>query len=434
MRRDIVPAGAESLSYEIREIVIIANQLEKMGLKLIHENIGDPVAKGEVVTGWIKDVLKNLIDDDKSWGYCDTQGVLKTREFVANRTNQEGGIQITPNDVYFFNGIGDAIAKIFGFLKREARVIGPSPAYSTHSSAEAAHSGYEHLTYNLNPDKDWEPDVDEIYNKAKYNDSIAGILVINPGNPTGAVVKAEKLRRICEIAEELDLFVICDEIYSDIIYPSVERTKLANVIGNACGISLNGISKQVPWPGSRCGWIEVYNNKKDKEFQKYIDTILKAKRLEVCSTTMPQMSIPLILGDPRYKEHLINRAKKYEKRAKEASKIFSGMEGVRLIEPRGAFYMTVIFDNKTLNNGQTLNIENESIRKRIEELCAQKNIENDKRFVYYLLGATGIISVPLTGFYSKIKGMRLTLLEEDDNKRVEIFETIRSKIIEYIGK
>ncbi|HQH30135.1 MAG TPA: aminotransferase class I/II-fold pyridoxal phosphate-dependent enzyme, partial [Spirochaetota bacterium] len=263
MRREIVPAGAESLSYEIREIVIIANQLEKMGLKLIRENIGDPVAKGEIVTGWIKDMLKNLIEDDKSWGYCDTQGVLQTREFVANRTNQEGGIQITPNDVYFFNGIGDAIAKIFGFLKREARVIGPSPAYSTHSSAEAAHSGYEHLTYNLNPDKDWEPDVDEIYNKAKYNDSIAGILVINPGNPTGAVVKAEKLRRICEIAEELDLFVICDEIYSDIVYPSVERIKLSNVIGNACGISLNGISKQVPWPGSRCGWIEVYNNKKD---------------------------------------------------------------------------------------------------------------------------------------------------------------------------
>jgi len=434
MRREIVPAGAESLSYEIREIVIIANQLEKMGLKLIHENIGDPVAKGEVVTGWIKDVLKNLIENDKSWGYCDTQGVLKTREFIANRTNQEGGIQITPNDVYFFNGIGDAIAKIFGFLKREARVIGPSPAYSTHSSAEAAHSGYEHLTYNLNPDKDWEPDVDEIYNKAKYNDSIAGILVINPGNPTGAVVKSDKLRRICEIAEELDLFVICDEIYSDIIYPSVERTKLSNVIGDACGISLNGISKQVPWPGSRCGWIEVYNNKKDKEFQKYIDTILKAKRLEVCSTTMPQMSIPLILGDTRYKDHLINRAKKYEKRAKEASNIFSGIEGVRLIEPKGAFYMTVIFDNKTLNNAQTLNIENELIRKRIEELCAQKNIENDKRFVYYLLGATGIISVPLTGFYSKIKGMRLTLLEEDDNKRVEIFETIRNKIIEYIKK
>ena len=264
MRRDIVPVGADSLNYEIREIVGVANELKKMGVTLYHENIGDPIAKGEKVPAWIKQIVKDLIDNDLSWGYCDTQGVLATRQFLADKTNSEGGIQITANDIYFFNGLGDAIAKNFGFLKREARVIGPTPAYSSHSSAEAAHSGYEHLTYSLDPKNDWQPNVDEIYNKAKYNDSIAGILVLNPGNPTGAVVRKDILKRICEIAEELDLYVVCDEIYSEIVYDPAERVKLATVIGDACGISLNGISKQVPWPGSRCGWIEVYNKKKDK--------------------------------------------------------------------------------------------------------------------------------------------------------------------------
>ena len=59
MRRDIVPAGADSLSYEIREIVVIAEKLEKLGLKLTYENIGDPIAKGEKVVPWIKEEIKN---------------------------------------------------------------------------------------------------------------------------------------------------------------------------------------------------------------------------------------------------------------------------------------------------------------------------------------------------------------------------------------
>ena len=107
--------------------------------------------------------------------------------------------EISDDDIVFFNGLGDAVAKIFGFLKREARIIGPSPAYSTHSSAEAAHSGYSHLTYELDPDNGWMPDLEDIENKIKYNDAIAGILIINPDNPTGAVYPRKILEQIVDI-------------------------------------------------------------------------------------------------------------------------------------------------------------------------------------------------------------------------------------------
>ncbi|MBN2544531.1 MAG: pyridoxal phosphate-dependent aminotransferase [Spirochaetes bacterium] len=434
MRREIIPDGADSLTYEIREIVIIANELKKLGLELIYENIGDPVAKGEKIEPWIKNEMKKLIENDYSWAYCDTQGVKETREYLAELTNKEGGVQITENDIYFFNGLGDAVAKVFGFLKREARVIGPTPAYSTHSSAEAAHSGYEHLTYNLLSEKNWQPDVDEIFNKAKYNDSIAGILIINPGNPTGAVMPRKTLKQICEIAEELDLFIIADEIYSELVYSTAERVKLSTVIGNkVCGISLRGISKEIPWPGSRCGWMEVYNKDKDKQFKKYIDTILSAKRLEVCSTTMPQMAIPNIFKNPLYEIHKKNRRQKYEDRAKQLVEIFKDAKGIKLIPPQGAFYVTALFDENLLNNDQKLEIKNQTIKSKIDELCSQKHIEFDKRFVYNLLGSTGIITVPLTGFYSKKHGIRFTLLEEDDKKREFIFTTIRDKMLEYIN-
>ena len=72
------------------------------------------------------------------------------------------------------------------------------------------------------------------------------------------------------------------------------------MIGDVPAISMSGISKEMPWPGSRCGWIEVYNADKDPMFAKYVTSILHAKMVEVCSTTLPQQVIPRIIGDPRY--------------------------------------------------------------------------------------------------------------------------------------
>ncbi len=165
MRRNIVHVGSGQLTYEIREIVAVANELEELGVNITWENIGDPIAKGEKMPQWIKDIIIDLVSQDATYGYVATKGVKATQKFLANHVNQRGGCQITDDDIVFFNGLGDAVAKIFGFLKREARVIGPSPAYSTHSSAEAAHSGYNHLTYELDPDNNWMPDLEDIENE-----------------------------------------------------------------------------------------------------------------------------------------------------------------------------------------------------------------------------------------------------------------------------
>ncbi len=200
MRRNIVHEGSEQLTYEIREIVAIAMKLQRLGIDIIWENIGDPIQKGETLPEWIKTIVSDLVSRDKSYGYIATQGVPETRQFLAEQVNRRGGCQVTMDDIVFFNGVGDAVNKIFGFLKREARVIGPSPAYSTHSSAEAAHSGYEHLSYDLDPDRNWMPDLTDLENKIRYNDSIAGMLLINPDNPTGAVYPRALLEEIVEIA------------------------------------------------------------------------------------------------------------------------------------------------------------------------------------------------------------------------------------------
>ncbi len=432
MRRNIVHAGAGSLSYEIREIVAVAREVRSLGLDITWENIGDPIEKGELPPDWIRDVVRRLVDDRRSWGYCDTAGVPEVRAWLAERVNsREGGVQISSDDIMFFNGLGDAVAKIYGFLRREARILGPSPAYSTHSSAEAAHSGYNHVTYELDPYNGWMPDVDDIRKKVKYNDSIAGILLLTPDNPTGAVYPRDLLEEIAEIARQNDIFIITDEIYAHIVYNGNPRLHLSQWIGDVPALALRGISKEYPWPGSRCGWLEVLNKDKDENFATYTKSLLAAKRLEVSSTTLPQMSIPHVMGDARYEGHLRRREALFEARANEAASYFEDCDAVVVNKPGGAFYFTVMFKEGVLNNRQTLRIENGKVRNLIEEWV--KNVAPDKRFVYYLMGATGIVVVPLTGFQCSHDGFRVTLLESDDAKRRWIFQTLRDSIDTYLA-
>ncbi len=431
MRRNILHVGARSLKYEIREIVGGANEIQELGREITWENIGDPVQKGEAPPGWIRRIVSELIDEARSWAYCDTQGVAHVREFLASEVNRRDGVRVTPDDIMFFNGLGDAVAKVYGFLSREARILGPSPAYSTHSSAEATHSGYEHVTYALDPRNGWLPDLSDIRNKVRYNDSIAGILLLSPDNPTGAVYPREMLEEIASIAREHDVFIIADEIYAHIVYNGQGRLHMSEWIGDVPGIAMRGISKEYPWPGARCGWLEILNQHKDVAFSRYVQSLLAAKRLEVSSTTLPQLSIPLVMGDPRYPEHLARREAMFAERADEAVTALEGCEHVVVNKPGGAFYFTVMFEDGVLNDGQRLRIENPDVARAVERMV--EGVEPDKRFVYFLMGALGIVVVPLTGFQCSHHGFRATLLEADDEKRAWIFASLREAIDEYVA-
>ncbi|HUJ18412.1 MAG TPA: pyridoxal phosphate-dependent aminotransferase [Nitrospirota bacterium] len=430
MRNNIVSPGADELKYEIREIVAVAKEFGRLGIEVIWENIGDPVQKGEKIPGWIKDIVIEASREDMTYAYSPTKGLEATREFLAQLANTNGKVRITKEDIIFFNGLGDAISKIYGQLRREYRVIGPSPAYSTHSSAEAAHAGAEYISYNLDPRNLWYPDLSDLRMKVKYNPAISGIQIINPDNPTGAVYPKEVLQEIVAIAREYDLFIVCDEIYINMAYNGKRAVPLAEVIGDVCGISMKGISKELPWPGSRCGWIEVYNQKEDPVFAKYVKSILDDKMLEVCSTTLPQKVIPTIFGDKRFPGHVEQRNKRYERRSNVAYDLLKDIKGIVVNRTNGAFYMTVMFEESALNGRQSLPVKDKAVKDLVEKIT--DNVALDKRFVYYLLATTGICVVPLTGFNCSLKGFRITLLENDEARFEQIFRTVREKIIEYL--
>jgi aspartate/methionine/tyrosine aminotransferase len=432
MRQHLLSEGANELSYEIREIVKKAEQIKNLGKEIQWENIGDPIQKNHLIPDWMKQIIADLSMQNDTYSYCPSKGILETRQFLAELTNLRQGTQITPDDICFFNGLGDAIAKVYQYITPTSRIIGPSPAYSTHSSAEAAHASHEPLTYTLDPNNKWYPDLDDLYNKVKYNPNVVGILIINPDNPTGMVYPLETLKRIVAIAKEFNLFLICDEIYINITYNGARAYALSEVIEDVPGIAMKGISKELPWPGARCGWMEYYNRSKDADFNRLCQAIDNAKMIEVCSTKLPQLAIPKILGDDRFKAYREETNQRIGKRSKLISDIFKTVPQLTFNETFGAFYNTIIFREGTLKLHQKIKIADARISALVEEWTAQE-MPHDKRFVYYLLGAKGVCVVPISSFCSELQGFRVTLLEENEESLIKTFTAIRDGIVEYLG-
>jgi aspartate/methionine/tyrosine aminotransferase len=432
MRTDLVNPSAGKLTYEIRNIVNVAEKLQKHGVKINWENIGDPIVKGEVIPDWMKEIVAREAMNNDTYGYCHTRGVLETREFICSMTNRRGGAQITTEDIIFFNGLGDAIAKIYGVLNPQTRILMASPSYTTHSSAESAHAHSPAICFSLDPDNGWHPDLKEIRALVKANPQLAGIMIINPDNPTGMVYPVETLKGIVAIAKEYDLFIIADEVYNNIVYNGETTVPISDVIGDVPAIAMKGISKELPWPGSRCGWIEVYNYGRDERFQNYVNAILNQKMNEVCSTTLPQKTIPAIMQHPEYPKYLAERTASYEKMSNITYNFLKEVPGLMVNRTNGAFYMAVAFKDGLLNNRQSLPIENTEIRELVEGLVNAPGVAPDKRLVYYILACTGICIVPLSSFNTPLQGFRVTLLEKDAAECERIYRTLAAKIGEYL--
>lgn len=430
MRTDIVHPGADKLRYEIREIVDVAKRVRDAGIPIIWENIGDPVARGEVPPAWLKKIVADAAKEDLIFAYSPSKGLDETREYIAHERNLEGGIQITADDILFFNGLGDGISHLYRNLNPRARILGPDPAYPTHSSAEAAHSGKPHITYRLDPENGWKPDLADMEKKIRAHKDIVGILIVNPDNPTGFVYPQKTIRAIVALAKKYNLFLISDEIYSNLAYAGSDMRKLASVIDSVPGIAMRGISKEFPWPGARCGWIEFYNRDKDKNFDRYARSIVDSKTLEVCSTTLPQRVLPKVMGDRRYYPYLAERTRNYQRRAQYAHDVLSKIPGVIIHKPYGAFYMTCVFKNGVLNKKQSLPMK--GILKKHIDSCLT-GATPDKRFVYHLLASTGICVVPLSsGFNSSLHGFRFLLLEPNDAKFKKTINTIAKGMADYL--
>jgi aspartate/methionine/tyrosine aminotransferase len=475
MQKALLAKYIQPIQYGIREIVQKGKQMEAVGFPVNWENIGDPVHKGMTMPQWMLEVIGRQVGRSESFAYCDSKGTESTRTFLADKTNRLGGVQIGPEDITFFNGLGDAITTLYRLLSPGVKVIQPSPAYPAHTSAERLRLGAEPLTYACDPQRGWRPDVQDLREKVRANPDVMAILVVNPDNPSGAVHAREDLEAIVEVAREFDLVLIADEIYEHVVFDGV-MTRLAEVIGpDVCGIAMKGISKEFPWPGARCGWVEVYNRWCEAServgFDAYCTRVDKTKMSEVCSTTLPQLVIPEIMQDERYPALLASRNEQYRQRMEVLQAGLSGLEGWTISRGGGGFYAVITMDSSgTLASSSldALSMEADvsllmsperralfkgwrTDAKTDAEMDAKTNAEKyaetdaepsserkglltDHLLTDYLLAGFGICAVPLSAFNSPHIGFRITLLEADEVVFEEMVSRLREALASYQPK
>jgi aspartate/methionine/tyrosine aminotransferase len=439
MRRSIAREDVYLMRYAIREIVDVMQKLSEIDpeYRFVKENIGDPIAKGWPVPAFVKDVLIEEIQrkDNAAFGYSHSRGNPAVRKWVV-----EYAKRFSPNcvldyeNVLFTNGLGSAIAALYHMLPRGTRILQPAPCYPSHASMESFAAGEEPLLYNLNPANKWQPDLDQIENQIKKHPEIAGILVINPNNPTGAVYSQDIVEKIIRIAETNQLMVISDEIYFRMIYNDRKHVHLSELAARRIPlVVMKGLSKDVPWPGSRCGWIEFHNTDIDPNYRSYAEAVKKRILLEVCATTMPQTVIPKIYDHPAYEDWLQHNNASLQANGNRIAELLSTASALDVHQPDGAFYMMPLFKKGTLNQRQTLPIRNAKARAFIESEVSKPDTPLDKRFTYYLLASTGICMVPASGFNCTEPGFRLTTLERNPELRDDTYQRLSKAVTDYVN-
>ncbi|MCA1808105.1 MAG: pyridoxal phosphate-dependent aminotransferase [Lentisphaerae bacterium] len=439
MRAKISNLNAGLMRYGIREMVELTQQIAARDpqFKFIGENIGDPLEKGWEVPRFLRELLHAVVDGDqkRAFGYTHSRGDLAARIWVAeNARRQAPASRLDPEHVLFANGLGGAISILYRCMGQGARILQPNPGYPAHISSESFFAGAASLGYHLDPASNWEPDLDHIEAQLRSHPEIAGILLINPNNPTGTVCRKPVLESLVDLAERHGLLLISDEVYFRLVYNGGRHVHLAELAaGRAPLVVMRGVSKDVPWPGSRCGWMEFHNLDLDDEYRRFFEVVKRPLMLEVCATTMPQAVVPQIYSHPEYPVWLEKYTRELEANANSVYDLLAAVRGLNVTRIQGAFYMLSSFDQGALNGRQSLPVKNPEARAYLEGLLALPGVPPDKRFAYYLLAATGICVVPASDFDSPYPGFRITTLDRDPRRRDATYRILAQSVTDYLA-
>ncbi len=354
-------AGVE---YAIRDIVSEATKLEKQGKKIDYLNISDPVQYGFQPPDNVKEALIKAIKQGENY-YAPSEGLLELREAIAKK-EKDKGLAVTSDDILVTNGISEGLDMVISSIVEEGdEVLLPGPYYPPYASYVRLHGGIpvEFAVDMINS----TPDIDDI--RSKITSKTVAICLISPNNPTGVVFNEKALKELVDIANENDLYIICDEIYDQIVYDE-KFVGIGKVASNSPVILLNGFSKVHLMTGWRIGYI-AFNN--SPQLEQIREALPKLARVRICSNLPVQhAAIESLRGPQEYVSEFVSELKK---RRDLVVKRLNSMPGLSCSNPKGAFYaFPKIEHNK---------------------------YDTDKEFVLELLNSKGVLTVHGSGFGTK---------------------------------
>lgn len=231
------------------EVLARARELERQGKSVIHLEIGEP--DFGTPAHIVEEAVKALRNGATHYG--PSAGLPETREAIARYVSETRGVDVTPDWVVVTPGAKPIMFfAIFALVDPGDEVIYPNPGFPIYESV-IRFVGAKPVPIVLREENGFRVDVNEL--ASKVTDRTKLIIVNSPQNPTGGILTREDLALVADLALERGIYVLADEIYSEIVYDGDFVSILhANPSVLDHVVLLDGMSKTFAMTGWRLGW------------------------------------------------------------------------------------------------------------------------------------------------------------------------------------
>lgn len=307
----------------IRKLVPYAEKAKQRGIKVFHLNIGQPdieTPKNAI------NAVKNA--DIKILAYSKSEGDLVLREKISEYY-RTFNVLVSSSEIIVTSGASEALLFSIGsIMDPNDEIIIPEPFYANYNGFSVANGVKIVPIFSSIDDNFSLPNIEEFENL--ITDKTKAILICNPNNPTGYVYSKEELKILIKIVKKHNLFLIVDEVYREFTYDGTSHTSVMEfdeISENA--IVIDSVSKRYSMCGARIGCIIS----KNKEF---LNTAMKFAQARLSPPSLAQIASTSALDTAKdYFEKIIEE---YNKRRVVLIKGLKDIPGVKVSEPKGAFY------------------------------------------------------------------------------------------------
>ena len=276
----------------------------------------------------VKEAAKRAIDQDQSY-YTGMSGLLTLRQAASDFVKEKYQLDYNPeNEILVTIGATEALsATLTAILEEGDKVLLPAPAYPGYEpivnlvGAEIVEIDTTDNGFVLTP---------EMLEKAilEQGDKLKAVILNYPANPTGITYSREQLEALAVVLRKYEIFVVCDEVYSELTYTGENHVSLGTMLRDQA-IIINGLSKSHAMTGWRLGFIFAPAN--------FSAQLIKSHQyLVTAANTMAQHAAVEALtagkndAEPMKKEYIQRRDYIIDKMTD---------LGFEIIKPDGAFYI-----------------------------------------------------------------------------------------------
>ncbi len=315
--------GSAMPSSPIRKLVPYADIAKKSGRKIYHLNIGQPDIETPKI---MLDAIRNA--DIKVLEYSHSAGFESYRKKLADYY-KSFNINIDANEIIITTGGSEAIqiAMMTCFNSGDEIII-PEPFYANYNGFSVAADVIVKPVKSTIENGFALPPISEF--EKLITPKTKGIMICNPGNPTGYLYSRKELELLKELVIKYDLFLLSDEVYREFCYDGKEYVSVMHLEGIENNVVLlDSISKRYSACGARIGAL-ISKNKE------VMTAAMKFAQARLSPPTFGQIGAEAALNTP--KEYFVKVQKEYVERRDFIIEALNKIEGVFCPKPSGAFY------------------------------------------------------------------------------------------------